>query len=290
MPQSPVPADPSSSDGGLTRRGLLIGGVALVLTACARATGRTEGIDGTWYGVQSGDSLSSLSRRSGLTVEAIVDANGLTGSELTSGQRLWFPGVRRLASDPLARPVGPPPEPKPVAKPDLPEPPAGGYEIVPRSAWTSDPIGPNHTPMGKVQRLTVHHTDEHSGMDGLSDLEVIRRIEKYHRGPEKRWAAIGYHFLVGKDGRIYEGRPVRYQGAHTSANNENNIGVSVIGDCHRHLPSKRQLQALAAFLDDLRKRYGLSLNQVYGHRDLKPTVCPGDALYGWLKAYRSGRL
>ena len=52
----------------------------------------------------------------------------------------------------------------------------------------------------------------------------------------------------------------------------------------------QRVRALEAFLDDLRRRYSLQLNQVYGHREIKPTICPGDALMAWLKRYRTGQL
>lgn len=273
---------------GFTRRGLLLGGVTMLVAACVRngGSGTTGGI---WYTVLAGDTLSSLSRRSGISIEAIIDANDLTSRELPPGRRLWLPGVKALAPDtsakPPERPVQAPPE-----KPKAPEAaPDGHYELVPRSAWTREPVGPNHILMDKVLRITIHHTDEHAGMDGLPDLEVVRRIENYHRGPQKRWAAIGYHFLVGKDGKIYEGRPVKYQGAHTSSNNENNLGISVIGDCHHHMPNPKQLAALKAFIEDQRERFAVPRSQIFGHRDLRPTICPGDLLYGWVKAYRDGR-
>lgn len=275
----PAPAD-------VTRRGLILGGLSLALAACVRGGSERPGVgEGMWYGVQPGDTLTTLSKRSGLTVERIADVNRLDSPALKPGGRLWLPGVRSLA--PASPAYAPPAQPRPVQRPERPSDDGEHYEIVPRSAWTSEPIGANHVLMGKVARITIHHTDEHGGMDGKSDLEVVRMIENFHRGPQRRWAAIGYHFLIGKDGKIYEGRPVKYQGAHCG-DNANNLGISVIGDCHRNLPNARQMRALKAFLDDQRERFNVPLSRVYGHRDIKPTICPGDRLYAWVLDY-SGR-
>jgi N-acetylmuramoyl-L-alanine amidase len=70
--------------------------------------------------------------------------------------------------------------------------------------------------------------------------------------------------------------------------NENNIGISVMGDFTSKLPSPRQLAALQGFLEDSRDRFKVGRNRVYGHRDLNRSECPGEALYAWLrKGYRA---
>jgi LysM repeat protein len=269
------------------RRTVLAAGSALFLASCMRepiADGppppapqgpspvAPPGADGVWYQVVAGDTLAGISRRSGVAVAAIQTANRLSGTSMQPGQRLWLPGATAVAAVAILPEGGPEP-----------------YRLVPRSSWTDRRVGGNHVQLGAVSRITVHHTDEHGAMATLPDLEVIRRIETYHRSPKphgRGWAAIGYHFLVGRDGTVYEGRPARFQGAHTSGNNENNLGVSVIGDYTHKQPTEQQARALAAFLDDCRARYKVGKSKVYGHRDLRPTACPGDGLYRWLNNYR----
>lgn len=243
--------------------------------------------------VQVGDTLASISQRSGIAAQTIVDINQLDSRVVSPGRSLWLPGVANIAPasasaarepvvaeapDTIPEPQG---EPEPPPR-DLPEAPANGYVLVPRSSWTKAAVGSRNQAMGGVQRITIHHTDEHAGTAGLADIELIRRIENYHRNGRK-WCAIGYHYIVGKDGRVYEGRPARYQGAHVLSENENNLGISIVGDFQSHLPNARQLAALRAFLDDMRDKYRVSKRGVYGHRDLNKSICPGDALYAWLK-------
>ena len=91
--------------------------------------------------------------------------------------------------------------------------------------WGGAHLGlkPNHDPMNGITRLTLHHTSEHPGMRGLNDREVIAKIAKYHRDV-LGWADIGYHYLIGKDGKIYQGRSLLAQGAHAgSGNNGHNL-------------------------------------------------------------------
>ncbi|EDX09820.1 GD14167 [Drosophila simulans] len=57
------------------------------------------------------------------------------------------------------------------------------------------------------------------------------------------WGQIGYNFLVGGDGRIYEGRGWNYMGAHTRDNNNNSIGISFLGTFRRQEPTQKSLEA-----------------------------------------------
>ena len=141
--------------------------------------------------------------------------------------------------------------------------------------------------MGPIRHLTVHHTGEHLSSGGISDTELLRRIEHHHQ-INLGWAAIGYHLLIGGSGTIYEGRPLRWQGAHCGGdNNRNNIGISMIGEFDAELPSFAQLRSLSRVLAHYRATYRLSARAVFGHRDWKATACPGDALYAWLDDYRA---
>ena len=224
----------------------------------------------------AGENVVDIARRAQVPIGDITATNNLHSLKVSVGQRLWIPGVPSFPGRTPTPTATPTTEPQGAAPAH--EIPGNGYVLVPRAAWTKEPVGRNNNAMGKVLRLTVHHSGEHIGLKGLPDIEIISRIEHYHRTPApngRGWAAIGYHFLVGKDGRIYEGRPAQFQGAHVSGANENNLGISVIGDFNHARPSPRQLAALSAFLT--------SKNRVFGHRDLGRSECPGDALYGWLK-------
>ena len=289
-----------------TRRKLILSGSAglLLAASCGRQpqpAGRASSAPvnpragGIWYEVVDGDTLSSIARRSGTSVQALAETNRLTSTALIPQTKLWIPGAIYVGPDPLAHvsepesDVVPPPvvDPADIREPDLPELSGTGYVLVRRSRWTNKPPAGNSRPIGKVTRITIHHTDEHGGLVGLPDVEVVKRIENYHRNG-KKWCAIGYHYLVGKDGRVYEGRPSALQGAHVLSGNENNIGISTIGNWNKSLPSTRQLSALKAFIEDTRDRYQIGTKRIYGHRDLNKSICPGDALYAWLrKSYRA---
>jgi N-acetyl-anhydromuramyl-L-alanine amidase AmpD len=139
--------------------------------------------------------------------------------------------------------------------------------------------------MGAVGRITLHHTAEVPGMEGRDDAEVVRAIQRYHRD-HLDWADIGYHWLVGRDGRVYEGREAGVQGAHAGGeNNRHNLGIALLGEFTDALPPPAQLQAIQALLADRLALHGVPRTEVFGHRDLAPTECPGSMFYGWIKAH-----
>jgi len=235
---------------------------------------------GLWYRIRSGDTLSSISRRSGLSVEGIVAANRLESNLIKPGQVLWLPGAAEMQRDPLRSEWQNPSAAGPIAV-------SGEYLLIRRREWTKRKVGGNHRAMSGIRRITVHHTGEHKGMAEMGDRELIQRIEHFHT-QTRGWSAIGYHYIIGRDGRVYEGRPAGIQGAHVARHNAHNLGVSLVGDFQKHRPSDRQLAVLEHFLDDQRRRYKVGRQSVHGHRDLGPTICPGKHLYHWLNNWKRG--
>lgn len=63
------------------------------------------------------------------------------------------------------------------------------------------------------------------------------------------WDDIGYSFLIGADGRVYEGRGWHRVGAHTYHYNDVGIGIAVIGNFMTYLPNPAQLRAVHDLID-----------------------------------------
>jgi RHS repeat-associated protein len=103
---------------------------------------------------------------------------------------------------------------------------------------------------------------------------------------------IAYHFVIGQDGTIYQGRDISVRGAHVESANTGRIGILWLGDFEPGLafsngihlpfdlngtdsaPTLSQLSStvwLTMWLDSV---YGI--DSVVGHNDLnKDSVCPG---------------
>ncbi len=82
----------------------------------------------------------------------------------------------------------------------------------------------------KVEKIVLHHTAENNLKD-LDDASLLRSTYRYH-AVTRGWGDIGYNYVVGQRGTIYEGRAGGdyVVGAHAAWNNRSTVGVSVIGN------------------------------------------------------------
>lgn len=73
--------------------------------------------------------------------------------------------------------------------------------------------------------------------NGVSSEQVVFSLsafvndysQNYHMN-QKKWNDIGYNFLVGEDGNVYEGRGWGQHGAHSVSYNSKSIGICLIGN------------------------------------------------------------
>jgi hypothetical protein len=159
-----------------------------------------------------------------------------------------------------------------------------------RSEWTSvPPIEGRLDRARPYYRITVHHAG--TGTNHHEDIgRVVSDIHNIMDGHiQRRFGDIGYHFVIDRAGRVWEGRPLCYMGAHVCAENEGNIGVMLLGNFEHQTASSRQVDALHEVVRALREQFRVAGGRIYGHRDLGPTVCPGRYLYGYVDLLRGRR-
>ncbi|XP_062593637.1 peptidoglycan recognition protein 1-like [Saccostrea cucullata] len=106
---------------------------------------------------------------------------------------------------------------------------------------------------------------------------------------DTKWDDIGYNFLVGDDGNIYEGQGWGRQGIHVGNNNDKALGVSFIGTfMDKVFPGEAAIGAAKNLI-----QCGVDLGyistdyQLLGHRAVKDTLCPGDNLYDAIKEWHN---
>ncbi|XP_002134711.2 peptidoglycan-recognition protein LC isoform X2 [Drosophila pseudoobscura] len=130
-----------------------------------------------------------------------------------------------------------------------------------------------------VHRVIISHT----AAEGCESREICSNrtqvVQSFHVD-SWGWDHIGYNFLVGGDGRVYEGRGWDRVGAHTKGYNKGSIGISFIGTFTAIRPAERQLKACQLLISEgLRLKMLAPDFRLYGHRQLSATESPGEELY-----------
>ena len=100
----------------------------------------------------------------------------------------------------------------------------------------------------------------------------VADIHRWHK--ENGWSGIGYHFLVRKDGKVYEGRPITKVGAHAYGYNGDSLGICFEGNFEVEKMPDVQKEAGKELVAYVLKKYP-SITRIVGHRDLMATACPG---------------
>lgn len=123
----------------------------------------------------------------------------------------------------------------------------------------------------EIKYLVIHHTvTAHEATP--DDIALLHKA----RG----WGGIGYHFVITKDGVVYYVGDVGTARANVLNMNEKVIGITMVGDFTKHLPSDAQIESAhdicKFFIDNQAVWPNLkNWDVVVGHKDLQATACPG---------------
>jgi len=164
--------------------------------------------------------------------------------------------------------------------------------VIPRTDWTkARPNLAQIQPMKGVARITVHHTARDLETDAwrrtAGELENIRIFHSGQRASDRHWADIAYHFVVDRAGRVWQARPLAYQGAHVKGHNEHNLGIVVLGNFEIQSPTAAQLVSLSGLIGFTRGLYKVPLAEVFTHGELGQTNCPGKHLQAYMNRART---
>ena len=124
-----------------------------------------------------------------------------------------------------------------------------------------------------IELLVVHCSDTANNQN-LSAID----IHKMHL--DFGWDGIGYHKIIKRSGKIENGRPEYWVGAHVKGKNNISLGVCLIGKDNF---TKSQLMSLERILKKLKKTYPNA--KIVGHKDTSDTkkTCPNFDVIKWSK-------
>jgi hypothetical protein len=253
--------------------------------------GTPEKEDSNDYILIPGEETSSVKPTPSPTPAKVVEEKKTEPPALVSPQ---VPKGKTPAGRPLDAPIL-------IEKSGLQE--EAGYEPPAKSAFggfmkryryltpaTRKAIDSAKVQRGRWKYIVVHNSGTRQGN--------ARIFENYHRNVRKMPNGLAYHFVIGNgnssgDGQIEIGNRWTRQinGGHVASDylNDISLGICLVGDLNRDLPTKDQLGALDELCSYLRDRVGKIKGRpaiVKGHKEInpKPTDCPGDRFpLGWLR-------
>jgi len=126
------------------------------------------------------------------------------------------------------------------------------------------------------KRIILHHTFKPSLADWARNPNGgywMNVIDRYHR--LKGWKGIGYHFVIMPDGLIFIGRGLNEVGAHTVGQNDEAIGVCLLGNFDEEIVEEAQWISMKYLLAFLLHRFGLQTAHIFFHRQFADKTCPG---------------
>lgn len=128
-------------------------------------------------------------------------------------------------------------------------------------------------PWSQLEGLVIHHSvTKHEAT--AEDVALLHKA----RG----WGGIGYHFVIEKSGLVKYVGDISTARAHVLNKNEKFLGICLIGDFTKHLPSDAQIESA----HDLCKFFWTETpslptltgwHQLSGHKDHQSTACPGSS-------------
>ncbi|KAL5275681.1 PGLYRP1.2 family protein [Megaselia abdita] len=130
-----------------------------------------------------------------------------------------------------------------------------------------------------VENVIIHHTVSQKCDTESLCSNYIKNIQEYHMD-QLDYDDIGYNFLVGNDGNVYEGCGWHKVGAHTYGYNRNSMAIAFVGNFDEELPPQSALNAAKKLLScgvqkgELHRRYKL-----VAARQISSTESPGRKLF-----------
>lgn len=146
--------------------------------------------------------------------------------------------------------------------------------------------------MRPISGIIIHCTATRPAWwQSRSTAQKVAEIKRWHV-EDRGWSDIGYHYLIDRNGKVAEGRPLSRTGAHVRGHNKGTIGISLFGghgssetDQFQDNFTAEQEAALVGLILKLKKDYPAAT--ISGHNQYAAKACPGfNAKAWWNQAMR----
>ena len=165
--------------------------------------------------------------------------------------------------------------------------------IVSRQEWKAK------EPQGKVKEhtiryITIHHTASPQ-KDGTPIEKKMQSLQNFSQSESRlasgkmkpAWFDVPYHYYIAVDGKIAEGRDIKFVGdTNTDFDPGGHALVVLEGNFETEQPSSEQQKSLQALIAWLSAKYKVPTSEIKAHNDYASTACPGENLKKLLPTLR----
>lgn len=125
--------------------------------------------------------------------------------------------------------------------------------------------------MRRITEIIIHCSATPEGKDF-----TVEDIRRWHLA--RKFADIGYHYVIYRDGSVHKGRAENIAGAHCQGHNAHSIGICYIGGVAKDgktpkdTRTPQQKTALRQLVNQLKFYYPHAT--VHGHNEFSSKACP----------------
>ncbi len=133
----------------------------------------------------------------------------------------------------------------------------------------------------EISYITIHHGGEIFPED-KNTIQYLRGLQSWSRS-DRKWNDIPYHYVVARDGKIYEGRPLHYRGdTNTAYDPTGHALVVLLGNFEEQEVREEQIESLKTVTKYLADLKSVPSSKIKTHKDYAETLCPGKKLSEYL--------
>ena len=166
-------------------------------------------------------------------------------------------------------------------------------KIISRKKWKAkNAVGKSskHT----ISRITIHHTATLQN-EKLTIEKKMQNLQNFSQNPGRlasgkskpAWFDVPYHYYIAVDGKIAEGRKIKFVGdTNTEYDPSGHALIVLEGNFQTEQPSSEQRESLQKLVAWLSLKWKVSTAEIKAHNDYAATACPGENLKKLLPSLR----
>lgn len=128
----------------------------------------------------------------------------------------------------------------------------------------------NRRYISRIESIVLHHSGGVGSPESFANYHI-----------SKGWPGIGYHYVINKEGTIYQTNRIDTISYNVGPENPRVVSICVIGNYDNKLLSFTQKESILDLVNLLRVLLGNK--PVKGHKEFKATDCPGKDIMEFIK-------